>query len=108
MRNDPDIQFLKGVGPKRAQLLASELGVTDISGLIRIYPYRYIDRSSIVPIGSIQSTSAMVQIRAQVISSVLLDKSGSPVDTSGSDIRFNTVSRFLTERGRWNWSSSKG
>ncbi len=94
MRNDPDIQFLKGVGPKRAQLLASELGVTDISGLIRIYPYRYIDRSSIVPIGSIQSTSAMVQIRAQVISSVLLDKSGSPVDTSGSDIRFNTVSRL--------------
>ena len=47
-----------------------------------------------MPIGSIQSTSAMVQIRAQVISSVLLDKSGSPVDTSGSDIRFNTVSRL--------------
>lgn len=94
MRNSEDIQFLKGVGPKRARLLASELGATTVQDLIRIYPYRYIDRSSIQPIAAIQSTSAMVQIQAQVVSSTLLDKAGRPVEGAADQIKFNTVRRL--------------
>lgn len=83
MLKDPgsEIQFLKGVGPKRARLLASELGITDIDSLIRFYPYRYIDRTSIIPIAQIQPCNAFVQIRAQVLSACIFDKAGNRIDT---------------------------
>ena len=66
---DSDIQYLPGVGPKRAALLRSELGVGTFGDLIRLYPFRYTDRSTIVPIASIRPDMAYVQIRAKVIRS---------------------------------------
>ncbi len=75
-----EIQFLKGVGPKRAQLLESELGAGTVSELIRVYPYKYVDRSVIVPIAGVPVTSASVQVMGKVVSCTLLDKSGKAVD----------------------------
>ena len=66
---DSDIQYLPGVGPKRAALLRSELGVGTFGDLIRLYPFRYTDRSTIVLIASIRPDMAYVQIRAKVIRS---------------------------------------
>ena len=60
----PEIQFLKGVGPKRALLLESELGIKTVNDLIRTYPYKYIDRSTIIPIADIRTDSAYIQVRA--------------------------------------------
>ena len=92
--NISDIQYLKGVGPKRALLLGSELGVKSVSDLIRIYPFRYVDRSSVIPIAAVRSTAAMVQIRAGVISATLLDRAGSVLEPADGQIRFNAVHRF--------------
>lgn len=39
------IEFLKGVGPQRAQLLQKELGIFNYGDLLHFFPYRYIDRS---------------------------------------------------------------
>ena len=39
------IEFLKGVGPQRAQLLQKELGIFNYGDLLHTFPYRYIDRS---------------------------------------------------------------
>ena len=39
------IEFLKGVGPQRAQLLQKELGIFTYGDLLHTYPYRYLDRS---------------------------------------------------------------
>ncbi len=88
----PEIQFLKGVGPKRALLLESELGIKTVSDLIRTYPYKYIDRSTIIPIAGIQTGSAYIQVRGTVVSATVLDKGGKEVDPSGA--RFNAVSRL--------------
>ena len=49
-----NIQFLKGVGPKKAQAL-KKLGIEKIYDLITYYPRRYEDQSQIVPIGRIKS-----------------------------------------------------
>ena len=65
---DSDIQFLPGVGPKRAALLKKELEISTIGELIRFYPFRYIDRSTIVPIKDIRSDSAFVQFQGSVVS----------------------------------------
>lgn len=76
MRNklETDVQFLPGVGPKRASLLRSELGVSTVGDLLRTFPFRYIDRSSIQLISKVQSSSAYVQILAKVISSQVSGK----------------------------------
>ena len=60
-------QYLPGVGPRRAALLKSELGVGTFGDLLRLYPFRYVDRSSITPISEIRPDMAYVQIRAAVI-----------------------------------------
>ncbi len=43
------IQYLKGIGPKRAQLFA-RLGVNTVGDLLFLIPRRYLDRSQILPI----------------------------------------------------------
>lgn len=65
---DTEVQYLPGVGPKRASLLKSELNVTTVGELLRVFPFRYIDRGSIQMISGIRSSSAYVQILAQVVS----------------------------------------
>ncbi len=71
---DMEVQYLPGVGPRRASLLKSELEVTTLGDLLHTYPFRYIDRSSIQYISDVQSGSAYVQILAQVFSTELTGK----------------------------------
>ncbi|MBQ9819671.1 MAG: ATP-dependent DNA helicase RecG, partial [Bacteroidales bacterium] len=70
------VQFLPGVGPRRAALLASELSVRTVGDLLRLYPFRYIDRSSIQRIADVRSDAAYVQILARVVSAELTGKGG--------------------------------
>ena len=42
-----DVQYLPGVGPKRAELLRKELGIATFHDLLYNFPYRYVDRSTI-------------------------------------------------------------
>ncbi len=65
--SDMDIQFLPGVGPKRAELLRKELGVSTVGGLLRIYPFRYIDKSGFVRIADARPDMAYIQLKARVI-----------------------------------------
>ena len=60
------IQFLSGVGPKRAALLQQELGISTLEDLIHLYPFRHIDRSSILPIAGVDSSAAAIQVRGRV------------------------------------------
>ena len=69
-----EVQFLPGVGPKRASLLRTELEVNTIGDLLHTYPFRYIDRSSIMQIADVRGGNAYVQILAQVVSSDLTGK----------------------------------
>ena len=71
---DMDIQFLPGVGPKRAALLKKELAVGTIGELLRLYPFRYIDRSSFVRIAEVRPDMAYIQIRAKVLRADLIEK----------------------------------
>jgi ATP-dependent DNA helicase RecG len=47
---DSNIEFLKGVGPAKAEALKSELGIFNVSDLLSHYPFRHEDRSKLVPI----------------------------------------------------------
>ena len=90
-----DIQFLPGVGPKRAELLGKELGLSTVGDLLRLYPFRYIDKSSFVRIADARPDMAYIQIKAKV-SRVDLYGSASAREaiTQSNDIKFNTIRRM--------------
>ena len=60
------IDYLKGVGPNRADLLRSELGIHTYQDLINLFPNRYIDRTKYYSINELQPNKAEVQIIGQI------------------------------------------
>jgi ATP-dependent DNA helicase RecG len=62
-----EIQFLKGVGEKKAQLFNTELGIYTIEDLLYYFPYKYIDKSKILQIKEIHSAlDFSVQIKGRI------------------------------------------
>lgn len=61
------IDYLKGVGPARADLLRKELGIHTFQDLLNLFPNRYIDRTKYYKIRELQQTSAEVQIVGKII-----------------------------------------
>lgn len=60
------IDYLKGVGPNRADLLRKELGIHTYQDLINLFPNRYLDRTKYYKIGQLQRNSAEVQIVGKI------------------------------------------
>ncbi len=50
---DSSVQYIKGIGPKKAELLRAEAGIETVEDLLYYIPRRYLDRSSLKPIGSL-------------------------------------------------------
>ncbi|MCB0456982.1 MAG: ATP-dependent DNA helicase RecG, partial [Flavobacteriaceae bacterium] len=60
------IEYLKGVGPNRADLLKKELGIFTFQNLIHLFPNRYLDRTKYYKIAELQKTNAEVQIIGKI------------------------------------------
>ena len=56
------IEFLKGVGPKRAELLNKELGIFTFQDLLEYFPFRYVDRSKIHKVNQIYDDTVYYQL----------------------------------------------
>ncbi|HOO84124.1 MAG TPA: ATP-dependent DNA helicase RecG [Prolixibacteraceae bacterium] len=63
-----DIKFLTGVGPKRAELLYSELGVNTFHDLLYYFPYKYVDRTKFYTIREINGNMPYVQVIGKIVS----------------------------------------
>lgn len=61
------IEYLKGVGPSRGELLRKELGIHKYADLLNFYPNRYIDRTRYYKINELQNNIAEVQIIGKII-----------------------------------------
>ena len=60
------IDYLKGVGPNRADLLKKELGIYTFQDLANLFPNRYLDRTQFYKINQLQRTSADVQVIGKI------------------------------------------
>ncbi|WP_299229175.1 ATP-dependent DNA helicase RecG [uncultured Psychroserpens sp.] len=60
------IDYLKGVGPNRADLLRNELQIRTYQDLINLFPNRHIDRTTYYKINQLQRNSAEVQIIGKI------------------------------------------
>ncbi|NDI98822.1 ATP-dependent DNA helicase RecG [Flavobacterium sp. LaA7.5] len=61
------IEYLKGVGPARGELLRKELGIHKYADLLHLFPNRYIDRTRYYKINELQNSNAEVQVVGKVI-----------------------------------------
>ena len=61
------IEYLKGVGPNRGELLRKELGIHKYGDLVNFFPNRYIDRTRYYKINELQNNAAEVQIIGKII-----------------------------------------
>ena len=93
-----DIQFLPGVGPKRADLLKTELHIFTIYDFINFIPFRYIDRSKFYTIAELAPAQAAVQIRGRFLSK----------QTSGVGAKAHLKALFTDGTGRIELTWFKG
>jgi ATP-dependent DNA helicase RecG len=83
------IEFLKGVGPKRADILRQEFEIFTFEDLLLYYPYRHIDKSKIYHIADIQTEGAYIQLKGKIVS----------VEMVGQQRGKRLVAQFVDETG---------
>ena len=63
---DQDIMYLPGVGPKRKEILVSQLNIRTWGDLLEYYPYKYVDRSKVYAIRELTGDMPLVQIKGAI------------------------------------------
>ncbi len=86
---DQEIQFLPGVGPKRAELLKNELNITTFRDLIYYFPFKYIDRTKFYRISEIHAQMPYIQVKGKIRS----------LDIVGAGNKQRLSARFYDDSG---------
>jgi ATP-dependent DNA helicase RecG len=63
---DLPIEYVKGVGPQRAEVLKSELEIFTCADLLSHYPFRYVDRTRFNSLNEINEELAYVQLKGKI------------------------------------------
>ena len=84
-----DIQYLPGVGPHRAEVLAKELDIHSLHDLLYYFPYKHIDRSRLYYIHEIDGDMPYIQLRGKILS----------YETVGMGRKERTVAHFSDGTG---------
>lgn len=63
---DTPIEYLKGIGPARAEMLRREIEISTFGDLLHYYPFRYVDRSKFYTVREIDSESAWLQLKGKI------------------------------------------
>jgi len=71
------IEYLKGVGPQKGELLRKEIKVYTFGDLLQYFPFRYVDRTRIDKIASLSGYEDFVQIRGKIINMVVMGENRS-------------------------------
>jgi ATP-dependent DNA helicase RecG len=61
------IEFLKGVGPNRAELLKKEAGIYTFDDLLNYFPFRYVDRSQYHTVAELPQLDGYAQLKGKII-----------------------------------------
>ena len=61
------IEYLKGVGPHRGEILRKELGIRCFGDMVQLFPNRFIDRTRYYKIAEIQALPTEIQVIGKVV-----------------------------------------
>ena len=59
--------YLPGVGPKRAEILKKEAGISSFEDLLFYFPYKYIDRSRFYKVNEVEGNMPFIQLRGKIV-----------------------------------------
>lgn len=72
---DYPIEYLKGIGPQRAESLQKELAIYTYNDLVTHYPFRYVDRTQFQSVREVTEDGSYYQLRGHIVElEVLGDK----------------------------------
>lgn len=60
------VEYCRGVGPARAELLKKELDIYTFSDLVTYYPFRYFDKSKFFKVSEICSDAVYIQLKGYI------------------------------------------
>ena len=63
---ETQITYLKGVGPKRAELLKKELNISTYEDLLNYFPFRYVDKSKFFKVKDVINDTVYFQLKGKV------------------------------------------
>lgn len=63
---EQNIEYLKGVGPNRAEILRKEARIFTYGDLLNYFPFRYIDRGNYIKIGQIADDKSYVAVKGSI------------------------------------------
>ena len=61
------IEYLKGIGQKKAEVLKREFNIVTYNDLLFYFPYRHIDKSTIYKINEILTEGNLMQFRGNIV-----------------------------------------
>jgi ATP-dependent DNA helicase RecG len=62
-----NIQYVTGVGPKRAELFAKHLQIATVEDMLYFFPFKYLDRSVFTNVSDISIESTYVQLKGRIV-----------------------------------------
>ncbi|KMQ62919.1 ATP-dependent DNA helicase [Chryseobacterium sp. FH2] len=66
MTLETSIEYVKGIGPDRAKLIKTVLGISTVEDLLNFYPIRYLDKSKVHKISQLQETNLDIQLKGKI------------------------------------------
>jgi ATP-dependent DNA helicase RecG len=102
---DTPVEFLKGVGPQRAEALNKALNIFTFGDLIQHYPFRYEDRTLFYSVNEIREDMPFIQLKGKITQKEIV----------GADPKKRLVAQFADDTGLleliWfqgiNWANDK-
>lgn len=80
------IEYLKGVGPLKADLLKKELGIFTFQDLLHHFPFRHFDRTTINKIAHLQPSNEYAQVQGKILyKEIIGERSGRRLVAAFSD-----------------------
>ncbi|KFF11774.1 ATP-dependent DNA helicase [Chryseobacterium soli] len=66
MTLETSIEYVKGIGPEKAKLIKSVLGISTVEDLLTFYPIRYLDKSKVYKISNLQESNLEIQLKGKI------------------------------------------
>ncbi len=98
--NSP-VEYIKGVGPSKAELLKKELHIFKYSDLLSFYPFRYVDRTKFYKVKEINADLPFVQLRGKITHTKMIGEKRSQRFTAIFADETGTIELVWFQGAKW-------
>ena len=60
------IEYLKGIGPERSQLIKNVLGISTVEDFLYFFPLRYLDKSKVYRVADLMEENVEIQLKGRI------------------------------------------